>query len=589
MPEIRPDYATRRTTRNWDAMPRYAKRNLLAAALAVLAAAPSLSHADRHPLDRIEHFVVIYQENHSFDNLYGGWEGVDGIANARAVQVDQNGKPFRCLAQNDVNLTSPPLAALCNDAATGIASAFGNAPFALDDFIATAAACPPRAARAANGAGRPGGCTRDLGHRFYQEQYQLHDGRMDRYVAGSDALGLAMGYYDTKRLPIYRYLHRPGHPRYVVADRFFQAAFGGSFLNHQWLIAARTPEWKGAVNDGSAADLHSVVDANGMPANSPLYASPSGNAVKDQPLTASCNAAPNRSPTPPGVACGDFAVNTAQPWAWPYAPGTPDARRLPPLTAPTIGDALSSAGVDWAWYSGGWANAEGDTTQPGFTNGSGPACSDDNAMPGSTWPRCPDRLFQFHHQPFNYYASFAPGSQARARHLRDEAEFLRLARSSRRGACKLKAVSFVKPLGTENEHPGYASEHAGSGHLVDLIEAIAGSTCARDTLIIVTYDEFGGQADHVPPPGQGNDAGSHDRWGPGTRIPALVISPRLNNEFAVDHTLYDTTSILATLERRFKLAPLASRDAASSDLAAVFGARPARAAGTGRKAPGAAP
>ena len=48
-----------------------------------------------------------------------------------------------------------------------------------------------------------------------------------------------MGYYNTKALPIYRYLHSTGAPRYVIADRFFQAAFGGSYLNHQYLIGAQ--------------------------------------------------------------------------------------------------------------------------------------------------------------------------------------------------------------------------------------------------------------------------------------------------------------------------------------------------------------
>jgi phospholipase C len=80
-------------------------------------------------------------------------------------------------------------------------------------------------------------------HRFYQEQYQLNDGRQNRYVTGSDAVGLAMGVYDTRALPIYAYLHQAGHPHYAVADNFFQAAFGGSFLNHQWLIAASNPVW----------------------------------------------------------------------------------------------------------------------------------------------------------------------------------------------------------------------------------------------------------------------------------------------------------------------------------------------------------
>ena len=60
-------------------------------------------------------------------------------------------------------------------------------------------------------------------------------------MTGSDSVGMTMGYYDTTQLPIYKYLHGKGAPKYVIADRFFQAAFGGSFLNHQYLIAAAPP------------------------------------------------------------------------------------------------------------------------------------------------------------------------------------------------------------------------------------------------------------------------------------------------------------------------------------------------------------
>ena len=71
--------------------------------------------------------------------------------------------------------------------------------------------------------------------------------------------------------------------------------------------------------------------------------------------------------------------------------------------------------------------------------------------------------------------------------------------------------------------------------------------------------------------------GPHDQWGPGTRIPALVIAPRLKGSFVVDSTEHDTTSILSTLEHRYGLAPLGSRDAAVNDLASVFAAgRPGR-------------
>jgi phospholipase C len=62
----------------------------------------------------IDHIVVIYEENHSFDNLFGGWEGVNGLAEAAPqAQVAADGSVLPCLPQNDVNLTSPPLPVTC--------------------------------------------------------------------------------------------------------------------------------------------------------------------------------------------------------------------------------------------------------------------------------------------------------------------------------------------------------------------------------------------------------------------------------------------------------------------------------------------
>jgi acid phosphatase len=571
-------------------------------ALSALPAAGSESDRGNSPLNKINHIVVIYQENHSFDNLYGSWPGVNGLANAGAThtqQIKQNGDAFNCLLQNDVNLASPtPLATTCTDTtgtlppatSTPINSHFTNAPFGIDAFITPAdTTCPAPGAFYPNGvpkgSGLPGGCTRDIVHRYYQEQYQLNGGKQNLYVTGSDAAGLAMGVYDTRALPIYKYLHQEDHPSYVIADNFFQAAFGGSFLNHQWLVAAATPIFAGAANDGSPIvaanphpDMHSVVDAKGMPNNYALYKSPLGTSVADNQLTASCAPPSGRPATPVGVMCGDYAVNTTQPFYQPYQPGTADGRRLPPLplTTPNIGDELSGAGVDWAWYSGGWDNAAGNTTSPWYTNGPGPACADPNhySIPvPAKYPNCPDQLFQFHHQALNYFASYAPGTTARDLHLRDEGEFMQLASTSTKRQCNLKPVSFVKPLGADNEHPGYTNETSGSQHLVKLIKAIEGSACKKDTLVVTTYDEFGGQWDHVTPPGQGGAAGPHDVWGPGTRIPALIIAPRLRDDFAVDHTQYDTTSILATIEHRFGLAPLGTRDAAVHDLSSVFRAR----------------
>ena len=211
------------------------------------------------------------------------------------------------------------------------------------------------------------------------------------------------------------------------------------------------------------------------------------------------------------------------------------------------------------------------------SNSTGPNCSAPYTISGAVFPHCANALFQFHHQPFNYFAAFDPGTPAglanRNAHLRDEQEFMQLAQSSTQKTCNLKPVSFVKPIGEDNEHPGYTGETGGSDHLVALIDAIVKTSCAKDTMVIVTYDEFGGQWDHVPPPGQGNANGPSDQWGPGTRVPALIVTPFLRGNFVVDHTSYDTTSILATLEKRFGFAPLASRDAAVEDLSMVFDAK----------------
>ena len=90
-------------------------------------------------------------------------------------------------------------------------------------------------------------------------------------------------------------------------------------------------------------------------------------------------------------------------------------------------------------------------------------------------------------------------------------------------------------------------------------------------MVIVTYDEFGGQWDHVPPPGQGTTTrGPHDGMGPSTRIPALTIAPGLQRAFAVDHTSHDTTSIMATIEHRFGLRPVSRARRAVRDLSTVF-------------------
>src|SRR5229473_7507433 len=120
------------------------------AALTAMCAVPAVADTTdgTNAFGKINHIVVIYEENHSFDNLYGGWEGVNGRANATAAQttqIGQSGAPYSCLLQNDVNLASPQLPATCTDTTTGtlFSSAFTNQPFNIGTYIpASALTCP---------------------------------------------------------------------------------------------------------------------------------------------------------------------------------------------------------------------------------------------------------------------------------------------------------------------------------------------------------------------------------------------------------------------------------------------------------------
>jgi phospholipase C len=431
--------------------------------------------------------VVIYLENHSFDNLYGEFAGAEGITNAMTFaaahkQVDSTGTPYTTLPPDPE--TAPMMSILPNN--------LPNAPFNLDQYV------PLNWTTDADGGPSPA-TTPDVTHRYYHEIAQINGGKMDNFVWLNSSLGMAMGYYHTANLKL-----ATEAKNFTLCDHFFHAAFGGSFLNHQWLIAAATPKWEGTADGGPVAPPASMVSIPDL-----MFKT----GIADAILT----------PAP------DYnAINTCFSVNKPIPSFANMTQLLPNFTNPTIGDRLTAASITWAWYSGGW----------------------DNALAGTPAP-----TFQFHHQPFYYYKNFADGTAAKTMYLLDETKFIAAATAG-----TLPAVSFVKPLGVANEHPAYTDIATGEQHTLDLINAVRNGPNWGHSVIIVTYDEHGGYWDHVPPP-------TGDKWGPGSRVPTIIISPYAKKGY-IDSTSYDTTAILALIEKRFNITPLGTRDAASADISA---------------------
>jgi acid phosphatase len=485
---------------------------------------------------KVDTIVVIYAENRAFDNLYGNFPGARNLsevldADGRPLpsyhpQVDRDGKVLPKLPPVWGGVTG----AGYNPVVTQQQSVgLPNAPFSIEH------AYTPQSKITLS----TSSVTRDLWHRFFEHQMQIDGGKNDGYAAWSDAGGLAMGHYDYSQSALYALARQ-----FVLADNFFQGAFGGSFLNHQYLICACAPEYPNA--DVSPAKPSITIleqDAGGafLP-RLKTARTPAASALDEPPSFArSGNVTPRNY-------FGDdkfYAVNTMQPAYQPSAakPAAGDSNfayadrldptTLPPQTHRTIGDAMDAKGVDWIWYSGAWNAAVADGMRP-------PSKMREVIYAPSTAGGDPD--FQPHHQPFNYYGNFDPAAHAayRAAHLKDYRDLV-----TDIEAARLPSVVFYKPQGNLNQHAGYASVEAGDRHIAELVAKLQASAQWVHMMIVITYDEFGGAWDHVAPP-------QADLLGPGARIPAIIVSPFAKHG-VVDHTQYDTESILRLITRRFNL------------------------------------
>src|SRR6267142_843509 len=280
---------------------------ILASAAAFLAGcAPSPQGRSTEGLARIEHIVVIYAENRSFDHLYGLFPGADGIASAtpeQKAQLDHDGNPLPHLPPvYDGGRPSPEFP-----------QGLPNGPFRID--------APPVNKRMDEVLPSPI-------HNYYHNREQINGGKNNMFVAMSTAGAWVMGYFDGSKMKLWKWAQE-----YTLADHFFMAAFGGSYLNHQWLVCACTP-----MDTGAPASVKPQLDEKGNLKKKPL--SPAS--VMQGPVEVF-----DGRVTPDG-----YTVNTSQP---PYQPsGIPPAAEgdpnladlkgtarlgepVPPQTAKTIG------------------------------------------------------------------------------------------------------------------------------------------------------------------------------------------------------------------------------------------------------------
>jgi acid phosphatase len=531
---------------------RFGSRLLLAGGFAAAAALNSCSNQELAPPSasgtsaaaattralrgEVDTIVIIYAENRAFDNLYGNFPGARGLrdvidANGRPLpayrpQVDRDGRVLPVLPPAWGGVTAPGVTPVVTQQQS---AGLPNAPFSIEHAYTAQSQVALSTATV----------TRDLVHKFFENQMQIDGGKNDGFAAWSDAGGLAMGHYDYSASSLFALAKE-----FVLADNFFQGAFGGSFLNHQYLICACAPEYPNADTAPAKPTIAELErdSAGGYLPRLETARSPAPSALERSPGFA------KSGNITPGNYFGDgkfYAVNTMQP---PYQPSgiepaasdagfdyaDPDnASTLPPQSRLTIGDALDAKGIHWIWYSGAWNAAVADGRRP-------PTKVREVIYAPSTAGGNPD--FQPHHQPFNYYTQFDPATHAehRSAHLKDYTDLV-----ADIGAGRLPAVVFYKPQGNVNQHAGYASVAEGDAHIADLVAKLRAGPQWSRMIIVITYDEFGGAWDHVPPP-------HGDLLGPGTRIPALIVSPYARRG-TVDHTQYDTESILRLITRRFDL------------------------------------
>jgi len=479
------------------------------------------------PSTAIQHVVVIFGENISFDHYFGTYPNA----------ANTGGTTFTAAAGTPIpnNYISNPTLLTANPN--------------LNSANGTSAANPFRL-----GTGQAG--TGDQNHNYGPEQTAFDNGKMDLFpstvgvadsatlvnetaapaIAGTTALN--MGYYDGNTVTaLWNYAQH-----YSMNDHSFGTTFGPSTQGALNLISGQT---NGLTYSAGAAG---GVVADGFGGYT---------LVGDE--------------DPTGDVCSS-ATATVQ------------------MQGKNIGDLLNAAKLTWGFFSGGFNLSVAGPAIAG-TVGGGVGCTAGETLPASRYtgavnipgnPLKPDYIP--HHQPFQYYASTAHPTHIRpaagvafgavadtgpttANHQYDSLDF-----SAALASSAFPAVSFLKAPGIQDAHGGYSDPLDEQTFIVNTINAIEQSQYWSTTAIIIAYDDSDGWYDHlnnvingshstadvatgvcnIPAVFAGVNTTSpvQGRCGYGPRLPLLVISPWAKKNY-VDSTVTDQSSITRFIEDIF--------------------------------------
>ncbi|MGD0736586.1 MAG: alkaline phosphatase family protein [Terracidiphilus sp.] len=555
------------------------------------------------PVTPIQHVIVIFGENISYDHYFATYPSIAYSAadSANAGEIYQTNFPKSATAPANNNLVAP-----LNPSTW--------APLATPTLLTDNPNGPTGSGATYNGANAVNpflfwnnqAATADQNHSPKPEQIAYDNGAMDQFPGSTGSAasvpsstasdisadlgkGQVMGYFDgTTTTAVWNYAQS-----FAMNDNAYTSQFGPSTPGAINLISGQT--------NGLSATLNLIPGTTGV----------QGGTCTPTPTNTCTTSAGTAVPDGNG---GFTLVGDADPIGDVCSTGTVEVS----MAGKNIGDLLNAQNVTWGWFAGGFNL----TAQPNPNGSYG--CNRNTPGTQGNYETDPDYIQ--HHMPFQYYKTtqnlkhLRPSSELAigytnipgttnpdpANHQYDTSDFFTALQLN-----NLPAVSFLKAPGYEDGHPGYSDPLDEQRFIVQVVNAVMASPEWSSTAIIITYDDSDGWYDHQMPPivnpsssplvdalsGAGSCTGvagaasqqgittpstmllgndgnpALGRCGYGTRVPFMVISPYAKTNY-IDHTLLDQSSVIRFIEDNWlggqRIQPGGSFDTIAGSIEGMF-------------------